>query len=860
VSLFIHLLDKDIIVNISYSSEISLRSAIICAKKASNNEESLAKNIERHALNQMELVQKAEGLMTGLKSADNVEKAAISAAINGIEIAYKAISFGLEEAKFKRRQFIEECDKSLATFCIDNNKETSEFTSHELAVKQFYTLMQNRCPDLIEYCGISITEKSEHEKIQFFSVLPFYKMSQSLPQNNIIASKLDQLRQAIYLFLKTGLPLEKYYQKFKDASVTYWKISSLFNADSYLNYYRAPRFIITALANLLWNLQHPVDIMTGTPLCLSEAISLSYDVEMFLNDLLNPSQYPFLEDIDSKSKRLSQSLLKVETFVKALRRGFDYERLHEINLHEVSKHMHSALKVMSNKLLELIYHDELAAEIVVGQIMVMGTLFIQNPLLYIYFYSELPQHTPDHLNPKPCTIIDVLIIFAHLPPSRRLKLCQKLIDSNLEAETQLAYHLREFHQICLEPFETIALENLDISKKNKYEKYQLTATYFLPIIFLVMESFAMFRDSRPHQLSPDTPDVSGLSEELAQIYDLDGTIPDKIQCQNILDLAAQSSPDSYYHWSISIFLRNKGKTQQNIDNLLIWQNEMRCRTSDLDRFADKIQENRVWLQFPTFQQELIQFLSEIAQLYRQLNEKFCSIESQMQSNSKIHRDEKRVLQPMLDDLEIILESTQKSIGQVSSVISDPEFCDYEKEKFNEKNQYGDFDRNKIPHFINSTNGVTPLRAKGVPKSQIISNAMSPQKDNIPDEQNDVASPSRPYTDAEPQVANAANMSLIPAGELKKKKTSFMQPIATVIDTEPTISNSHRMLKFMGLSCLALCDLALTVNLFSPFLQIQFALAVVATFAVLAITGVLLMNHYYDLNLEHVFHFEAPKLY
>ncbi len=846
-------------MNISYSSEISLRSAIICAKKASNNEESLVENIKRHALNQMELVQKAEGLMTGLKSADNVEKAAISAAIHGIEIAYKAISYGLEEAKFKRRQFIEECDKSLATFCIDNNKETSEFSSHEWAVKQFYHLMQKRCPDLIEYCGISITEKAEQEKVQFFSVLPFYKMSQSLPQNNIIASKLDQLRQAIYLFLKTGLPLEKYYQKFKEASVTIWKISSLFDADSYLNYYRAPRFIITALANLLWNLKHPVDIMTGAPLCLSDAISLSYDIEIFLNDLLNPSQYPQLEFIDSKSKRVSQTLLKVETFVKALRRGFDYERLHEINLHEVSKHMHSALKVMSNKLLELIYHDELAAEIVVGQIMVMGTLFIQNPLLYIHFYSELPQYTPDQLNPKPCTIIDVLIVFAHLPPARRLKLCQKLIDSNLEAETQLAYHLREFHQICLEPFETIALENLDISKKNKYEKYQLSATYFLPIIFLVMESFAMFRDTRPHQQTPDALDVTGLPDEFAQIYDLDGTLPDKIQCQNILDLAAQSDREGYYHWSISIFLKNKGKTQQNIDNLLIWQNEMRCRTSDLDRYADKIQENRVWLQFPTFQQELIQFLSEIAQLYRQLNEKFCSIESQMQSNSKIHRDEKRVLQPMLDDLEIILESTQKSIGQVSSVISDPEFCDYEKEKFNEKNQHVDFDKTKMQHFINSANGVTPLRSKGPPTPQIFSNTMSPQKDNVSDEQNDIASPSRPSPDAEPNVANTKNVSPI-TGEMRKKKTSFMQPIATFIDTESPKSDSHKMLKFMGLSCLVMSDLALTVNLFSPFLQIQFAISVIATFIALAITGILLINHHYGLNLEHVFHFEAPKLY
>ena len=832
-------------MNISYSSEISLRSAIISAKKISDSEESFAENIKRHALNQMELVQKAEGLMTGLKASDNVEKLAITAAINGIEIAYEAIKYGLDEAKYKRRQFIEECEKSLATFCIDNHKEMSEFTSQELAIKQFYHLMQNRWPDLIEYCGIHLTENPEHEKFQLFSVLPFYKMSQALPQNNIIASKLDQLRQAIYLFLKTGLPLEKYYQKFQEASVTVWKISSLFNADNYLNYYRAPRFIITALANLLWNLQHPVDILTGTPLSLSEAISLCYDVEMFLNDLLNPSQYPYLESIDSKNKRATQALLKVETFVKALRRGFDYERLHEINLHEVSKHMHSALKVMSNKLLELIYHDELAAEIVVGQIMVMGALFIQNPLLYTHFYSELPQKTPDFLNPKPCTVIDVLIIFSHLPPSRRLKLCQNLINTNFEAETQLAYHLREFHQIVLEPFETIAIENLNLSRLNKYEKYQLTASYFLPIIFLVMESFAMFRDSRPHQQTTDAAELSGLTEDFLHIYDLEGTLPDKIQCQQILDLASQSHPDNYYHWSISIFLKTKGKTQQNIDNLLIWQNEMRCRTADLDRYTDKIQENRVWLQFPTFQQELIKFLSEIAQLYRQLNEKFCSIESQMQSNSKIHRDEKRVLQPMLDDLEVILESTQKSIGQVSSVISDPEFCDHEKEKFHEKNQQLKFGKTIIKSMPNASREFSPL-APG---------SATPPKPDAPPTQNVQASSQIPAQNAE---MTSSMSSCLFKEEPQRKRTIFLQVPLGKIDSESANSNAQKVSKFMALSCLALSDFALTFNLFSPFLQIHFALSILATFVALSITAFLVVNHYYGLDLEHVFHFDAPK--
>lgn len=814
-------------MNISYSTEISLRAAIISAKNLQTSEENFADTIKKHALNQLELVQKVEDMMKGIKNADNTEKAAIGAAINAIELAYKAISYGLEETKLKRRQFTEECDKHLATFTIDNNKEPSEFSVEELAIKQFHNLLVQREAQLLDYCGIQIIKRPEHPNIEFYSILPYYKMSQALPQNNLIASRIDQLRQGIYLFLKTGLPLKAYLHKFQNASSITMHYNAFMKPANFLNNYRAPRFIITALANLLWNLQHPVSTSTGLPLNLSEAVSLCYDVEMFLNDLLNSAQYPYIEPLDTKSKRLNQCLLNIEVFIKSLRRSFEFERLHEINLRQVSQHMHSGLKVMSNKLLELIYHNEEAAEIIVGQMMTISSLLVLNPQLYNYFYTYQISPLPPHINSKPTTVIDLLAIYAHLTPYHRKELCRTLIASDLEPEIQLAFSLRQFHQTCLEPFEEVSLKQVTGNAKSQEEAYQISAAYLLPVIFLVMESFAVFRDTRPH-LSAYESKFSD-ADDLQHLYDLDGTLSDKTQRQNILSEACDASDKAYYHWSISMFFQNKSKTHQNIDQLLVWQNEMRLKTLELDRYTDRIEENRIWLQFPTFQQELINFLSEITLLYRQLKDKFCSIESEMQSNNKINRDEKRVLQPMLDDLEVILESTQKSISQVNSVISDPDFCEYEREKFYEKNSAFSPQRNKISPMLQS-NVCSPQRTD-TSQSIKYNNSLMLSRQNI-------LTPPRPKEKPPERTERKAFIPTPPPPEKPKSHLSY----------------------YIALTCSSISTLTLSYNLIYPMFNLTLAQNILALLVSLTINIALYAySHYKKDNYRFDFSLELPTL-
>lgn len=663
-------------MNLIHSSEISLRSAVLNAKKTLKKGENLAEKIRTQALGQMELVQQAEGLFSGIKNSESIQSAAISIATKGIELAYQAIRDELTEARYKRKRFVEECETHLATFTISSAKELSEYSVEEHAIKRFYEMLQSKCPDIIEYFGIQVHQAEDSPEEHYYAVLPFYRMSFALQQNTVIANKIDAHRQAIFLFLKTGLPIQYYYDKFKNYHRLWLQLQGIFNSKNYLNHLKAPRFMISALANLLWNLQHPVNPQTGIPLSLIECVSICHQASMFMNELLNPSQFEFLPYLDSQAKHLSQNLCRTELLIKSLQNVFEYDRLHEVNLADISKHMHSALRIMSNKLLELIYQDEFASEKLVGQIMMMGELLMQNHDLYAYFHDFDEKATPRACNKKARTLIDVITLFAHQTPGNRNLICQNLIKTGAETHIQFAYQLREFHESFLDKFEGIVIMNLKIPQLERKEIFNKTARHFIPLIILVMESFTVFRDTRPRK----TIEHNSSSDVDESIYDLQNTAHDRKQRNEILNDAAGPESTRYYNWSLSKFLKVKSSFHDSLDLLLSYQNQMRLETQALDVAAFQVAENRALLLKKKFKDDLIQKLQGLHLFYSQLTIQFNDVESKMHADLKLHRDQKRVLQPMLDELEATIQAIQKSISIVKSIVSNAKFEEQEKER------------------------------------------------------------------------------------------------------------------------------------------------------------------------------------
>ncbi|NDH08382.1 MAG: hypothetical protein EBY16_01965 [Gammaproteobacteria bacterium] len=670
-------------MNLMNSSEISLRAAVFAAKRDLAAGENFADKIRSQALSQLQIAQQAEGLFQGIKESGNLRAVAINAAVAGLQLAYQVISSELQEAKSKRQRFVAECETHLASFVIDTNKEFNELTKEEKAIRLFYKIAIQKCPEFIDYLGMNMHQNAETPHLQYYTVLPFYRMSQSLEQNGVIATSIDHHRQAIFLFLKTGLPLQIYYDRFKDQSKTWLQMMGLIHSSNYLNHLKAPRFIVTAIANLLWNLQHPVNIDTGIPLTLSECVNICYKAGMFLNDILNPKQFPFVQMIDDSTHHLHTHLATAELLLNSLHLAFDHERMHEINLQDVSKYLHTSLRLMSSKLLELIYHRENASEQLMGQIMIMGELFLQHHHLYAYFYhpdTDKKYVIPPHTNQRPCTLIDVIVIFTHLTPGQRNAIFQVLKASKQDAEFQLADQLKEFHRSYLQPFEISMIEQLQLSKLSMFNKFATTASYFIPILLLVMESFTVFKDTRPKKISAMAYD----QDTDATIYNLTDSRHDRQQRQDILK---DASAEGYYRFSLSCFLGNQVKAQSAMDSLLSYQNQIRLHTAKIDYYAAQIKENRAELLKAEFKREVIDYLKTTITFLTGLNEDFSSVEKNMLLNSQLHRDQKRILQPMFDELEKIIDSIQKSIIMVKSIMTSKDFDKNERERNQERLQF-----------------------------------------------------------------------------------------------------------------------------------------------------------------------------
>ena len=369
--------------------------------------------------------------------------------------------------------------------------------------------------------------------------------------------------------------------------------------------------------------------------------------------------------------------------------------------------------------------------------------------------------------------------------------------------------------------------------------FHFTASYFIPLIILIMESFKVFKDTRPTKSKTeeilDLTSSRTLNSPLKQSPHLEAfsfdcvkanSKSDKIQCELILnEVSTPEDSNTYYNWSISMFLKKKSRRNKQIDELLKWQNQIREKTSRLDDFADVISKNRMFLQHQRFHTDLSDLLIEIRQLFDSISQKFSTIQTQMQSNTKLQRDEKRVLQPMLEDVSSIVESVEKSIQQVDAIINAPDFGVLERQKMLEQNPllqtYQGQPMVRFRESLRNRQAQTPRKG---PEDGLALHA-------IPEElhTHDI------YAKALPIHPSSKNLSHKP----------------------------YRSLTIYGVNaCLGLTELLLLQNLFSPYIQLGFAINIVACFVTLACA--IAFNIYLrqqntpKIKQENQFHFKMPQ--
>ena len=641
----------------SYVTELALRAAVNTNSRDLSAAGDQAEAIKGTAL------QRVQGLTTASShgsplspQVSSAQAEAIGLAVAGVGLAYTAISHQLDVLDNQRLAFDKEREAGIASFMVPTNKEERDLSKEEKVIKGFLDLTL-RSPSFSSYLGIHSADLSTDTSGKFYSVLPFYRMSEALGQPLASTRPLDRQRTAINLFFKSALPdaiadIDTSFQtdwKF----IAFWE--STFQGKNYLNNRRAPRFIMMSLSNLLWNLQHPVDAETGFPLGINRCVEICREVELCLNQLLDPTSPPYLQTINNDENELMSFMRKMEIYTKTLRAAYAEEQLHELNIDEIRNSAHRALRIMDKSVFKLVYKkynpmtqkkepDDKAAETLADTISYMNLLLRQNAdlvgaLLPIPAWIEQAAG----MNNPPATTVDVFILFCHLSKREREPLLSKLEKSGLSSAIEFAQTLRKFDRKFVKPIKEISkaeLKSTSITSKYK-EVGRLTAQRLVPFITLVIEDYGIEVDT------PTTYQNAKLSQErLEGIKIYSG----KQQAQSI-NLSAQKGGE-YYTWVLSPFTEGA----KELDELPKYQYRMTQVTKLMDSVGDLVHNYRSFLLQKSFQQFLLKCLQKVKAENADLERRIGEADRCLDHNEHISRGLQAILRPMTNDLNSSLDA------------------------------------------------------------------------------------------------------------------------------------------------------------------------------------------------------------
>ena len=618
------------------------------------------------------------------------QAAMVAAAMEVVYLAYTSISAQLVKVKDQRLAYVKERESGTATFIIPANKEARDLSREEKTIKSFVEITTKKSA-FSTYSGLHTATLQDDQNNFFYSILPFYRMSESLGQPQKSHTLLDKQRRDISLFLKATV-LE-FLSHIDYTFQQEWKITSFAQSvtqgNNYINDLRATRFITMSLANMLWNIQHPVDPETGFPLSLEDSIKLCNDVWLYLDKLLESFEGktpPYLNLITRDRTRLISFIRKIYTYTNALKRAYEDAHMHEINIDEVTNSAHQALEIMDKSILNLIYKrrhpltnqaDDSAAESLVCLLNYLHDLFILNPNLIAFFTKSPKIDARTLVNDIPTTIMDALIIFCHMPKPVRVEFIATLQKGKLDSVLEFAVTLADFERLFIRPIEKINKKKLNSSMYNpKYpERTSLTAPLLIPFITLVIDNY---------DVEIDTFFIKQHIERLKQDNPGNLTLTGKEQIERINQLASKKTAEDYYHGTLAPFLDVSPKTTQALDELIRQQNRMTQVTKLLDSINELIQNYRNFLQEKAFQKFLLRCVHKIKEEYVSMGLQIDRLENDLSEDEQMPRDLKQILSQMTKDVTTRLDAFTSAATTFKRIVRAPDFPAQQKQLLNDK--------------------------------------------------------------------------------------------------------------------------------------------------------------------------------
>ena len=662
----------------------ALRAAVNTTPSARNisADGSASETIQTAALKRAAMLNPASAIASAVGQL-NPEVVAIEAAVATLGLAYAAITEQIGVVENARVTFEKEINSGISTFELPNNVEGRSFSKEQRAIRDFIDLAK-KYPALESYLGIHTSDVLSDNKFKFHSILPFYCMGAEQGESFVSGNALDAERRKISLFLNQGIHL--FLENIQDEFQYDWVLKSFFESvyqrKNYLNDRRAFRFIIMALANLLWNLQHPVNRLSGFPLTLQQNIALCQDVEDFLSRLLNPDLPPNLQIISSDANQLMSCLRQMENYTKDLRNAYVKELAHGVNIDELTNSAHSALRIMDIKLFELLYKkmnsgtkkkepNERAAGSLAEMIGYLSSLIASNPTLMTRLHP-IPKGIPTEalLNNPPRTVIDLLIIFTHISGSERDGLLAKFKGCTLNTEIEFPNRLRDFHTKFVKPIREAIKQEKGATLLNPMSTVVgcLTAQRLMPFISLLIQDFGLSVDTAGSERDAIDTRTSPLIMRTSK------------EQMHAIDLSAQAGGSEYYQWALSPFAEGA----KQLDELPKYQYRLTQMTELLDSVADIVKNYRSFLLQKSFQTFLKKCLANIQKEYVALDRRIDDAAITLRNNEHVSRGLQSILSPMMSELNSNLAVFSAATSNFERVVTAEDFTGQQRQELSTK--------------------------------------------------------------------------------------------------------------------------------------------------------------------------------
>ncbi len=608
----------------------------------------------------------------------SLQQEAISLAIGAIKFSYQAVSHQLKRLGHARLAFYKERKAQVATFLIPTNKEYRDLSSEQKTMNAYYRMFIGN-DRMLKFLGLKVDEvKQEDKKSEgiFLSCIPYYKMSKMIPHSYSSQTPSEKVHRQIGLFFQAKV--EHYLEEIDNDFDDNWKIADFFRSSwekgNFLNNYRGPRLIIMTLANLLWNLQHPVDIKTGFALTTDEKITLLCEVQVYINQLLNAEKEPEIENFDYDGSFITY-VKQVEVYVSELLNAYQEEKLHSLNLKEVTDAAHRSARILNNNVFKLIFKEDEMALKLADHIGYMNLLLrADNHILKLINESE---HINYLVNVPARTIADVLIVFANLNKSQQKRLIKELASEKSSSRNCLATTLSEFRTVFLKPIYKHFHKRGATAEEKKITNWltRKAANHILPLIGLAIED---------HRVDVSVNNEVAIKNAARMRRTRFVSARDQFKEITRLAFENEKAHKLGYAWSLSTYVDIDKSIARDIDELPLKQYKIGELTELLDLIHDFISQYRSFLQYKPFKEFVLKTLSLIGKNFHELQNLISSLDEKINRDTTHNRSLIDTIKSMDQSLLGEISTFRAVVESIEDKLSAPDFEDSIREEIAHK--------------------------------------------------------------------------------------------------------------------------------------------------------------------------------